>query len=359
MIGNLFRKKEDKPSPNKPIKFEGDLLAFLKANKDFFKEYESKHLGKPQEDIESEFKLGQDILNLKINCIFEKLSRIIIILPRYEFWTYIYLSIKFLKLGYKVTILYHKWTEEIVAEMQKYTNFLDYANLEFALLDNYSINLEEKPYVINFTDTYKGIKNTVPAFSTAYISENADLDYAIEYIVTHAFSFGGLKKSNLKRVIIEENLYEEFVKKIQSKVFLGHTINKTLIRSKQTSEQFREIVSVAISEGAEVLFGDASISPDKHISNVILANVTLDMQVFQKKFYGPLLSLMNKKDIPIEKILKQQPSRGIVIFGNEKNQLPPNFIYAYRTSNMQNNLDQFLEDNPTLEYLIKYIIKNS
>ncbi len=355
MFKRLIKRKE---IPG-PIDVKGDIISFLQANRKFFIDFELKSINKAVEDTEKEFDLGYRILDLKLKEVFENSSKLIIIPPKYEFWSYLFLSIKFAKLGYRVSFLYYGWAKDIISRLQQYTNYLDYSNFKFEDIDNFEVDLNENPYVINFSDTYKGIKTTVPTFSTVYITKEADLDLATEYIVNHAFSFAGLKKSNLKRVIVETEISESFINKLKSKLALGNQFNKTLIKSEQTSKQFQEIVSEAISDGAEILIGDGIISPDKTLENVVLLNVTPDMQVYQKKFYGPLLAIVDKGEFELEKLFRQQPSNGIVIFCSEGEHnilaLPEKYIYASRYIPANSTDDKVLSDHPSLEYLLKFL----
>ena len=358
MLKFLNRKKKKEESLGL-VEIQGDIIQFLRKNENYFAEYELKSIHKTKEETKSEFYLGSKILELKLKEVFENSSKVILIPPKYEFWTYIFLAIKFVKLGYKVEFLYYPWAKEIVALLEKYSNYLEYANLKFSEVENFEVNLNENPYVINFSDTLKGIRTTVPTFSTAYITANCDLDLAIEYIINHAFSFAGLKKSNLKRVIVDNEILTIFISKLAKKLDLGNLINDTKITSAQTSRQFQEIVSEAISDGAEVLNGSGIIHPDEDLHNVVLINVRPDMQVFQKKFFGPLLAITAKGENSLVKLFKQQPSRGIVVFTSKDKiselNLPSEYIYAIRNAEEMSENAKVLNDHPSLEYLLRFL----
>lgn len=359
MISFIKKKKIITKKEPELIDIKGDIVTFLRKNEAYFADFEFKSIHKSKESTKQEFVLGNKILGLNLKEVFESQSKIILIPPKYEFWTYIFLAIKFVKLGYKVSFLYYSWAEKIVKTLENYSNYLEYAHLKFENVDEFNVDVKENPYVINFSDTLKGIKTTVPTFSTAYIMHSADLDAACEYIVNHAFSFAGLKKSNLKRVIVDDGVADQLVSKIERKLDLGNKFNDTKITSAKTSIQFQQIVSEAISDGAEVLQGDGIINPEEALQNVVLFHVRPDMQVFQKKFFGPLLAIVSKKDYSLEKLFKQQPSKGIVIFGEEKDlkdlSLPQNQVYAIHDSRELNDNSKVLYDHPSLEYLLRFL----
>lgn len=361
MLGNLLNKSRKKQVKEKPLtNIKGDLIEFLRGNQEKFIQDEFNSIHKPENETREEFYLGYKILALDLKEVFEESSSIILIPPKYEFWTYLFLSIKLVQLGYKVNLIYHSWARKIIAEFQEHANYLEYANLKFENIDEITIDLSVNPYVINFSDTFKGIRTTVPTFSTAYIHKTGDLDYAIEYAVNHAFSFAGLKKSNLKRIIVDNEIYEDFVRKIKSKLTLGYAMGDSIIKSKQTGTQFQEIVSAAISDGAEILTGDGIIYSNELPKNVVLANVSSDMQVYQKKFYGPLLAIVNRKDFPLEKLLKSQPSKGIVTFlgtniSPTELQLPNSYVYAFRSMHKDSKNWEVFSNHPSLEYLLTYL----
>lgn len=334
-----------------------DLVGYLRANKKYFVKFEVQTLSKSKEEVEKEFELGSRIFNLNLKESFKKKKDIIFIPPKYEFWPHLFLSIKLVKLGYKVHFLYFGWAKKIIQLISSRTNYVDYQGLKFSDVDDYHIDNIKESLIINMTESFDGIKTTVPSFSTVYIKNGADLDYASAFIIDHAFSFAGLKKSSIKRVILDRGIEEEFVKKINQKLNLGKVQNTSLVKSERLIDEIRQLVSEAISDGAELHSGDAILNSEELPKNILISKVKPEMRIYQKKFFGPVLLIANVDDqVTLKKLLSMQPSNGVVVFvknsGEKIVNLPENFDYVYRTASKDQHFD-LLHDHPSLEFLLK------
>jgi len=357
---SFFRGKGKKVEVQIVPAIHKDLIGYLKANKKYFVRFESKILSKSSEEVEKEFDLGFRILNLDFKEDFKDKKTIIFIPQKYELWPHLFLGIKLVKIGYNVHFLYFGWAKKIIKLISSRTNYVDYQNLKFSDIDDYHIDDIKDSFFINMSESFDGIKTTVPSFSTVYLKKGCDLDYATAFIVDHAFSFAGLKKSSIKRVILDKGLESEFLRKIQLKLNFGKTQNSSLIKSSRTMDEIREIVSEAISDGAELHAGDAIINSEELPKNILLSDVRPEMRIFQKKFFGPVLLVtsISKANSSLSQVLNMQPSNGIVVFvknsGEKIVNLPDKFEYAYRTANKDMNLD-LLHDHPSLEYLLNQL----
>lgn len=363
-VFDLVRSKFVKPELQINQAVNEDLIGFLKVNKEFFINFESKILFKSKDEVEREFDLGIEILNLDLKEDFKEKKTIIFVPQKYELWPHLLLAIKLVKTGYKVHFLYFGWAKKIIEMISSRSNYVEYQNLKFSDVEDYSIDNIRNSFLINMSESFAGLKATVPSFSTVYLKKECDLDYATEFIVNHAFSFAGLKKSNIKRVIIDKEIEGEFLRKIQLKLNLGKTQNTSFIRSSKIIDEIRELVSEAISDGAELHAGDAIINPKESPKNILLSNVGYEMRIFQKKFYGPVLLVtgVSKSHQHINRVLSSQPSQGVIVFVDDLSKkirhLPSKFEYAYRTSNKNIKTD-LLHDHPSLEYLLNQLNKLS
>ncbi len=220
----------------------------------------------------------------------------------------------------------------------------------------------EDVLILNFADSYNGIASTVPGFSTAIVSKDSDLDYVMAYIFANAFSFAGMKKSNLKRIIIDEDIKAEFEKRVYSRLVSIDNFNTTKITSSRVKIQIHQIVSDAISEGADLILGGDDFENDNY-NNVILNNVTREMRVFQKSFFGPVLQLTYTSFEPkiLNKIIDQQPSRGLVLFSNDNKFVSLHQScfrgrdHVIRPVDNERNISGIIEYNPSLETMFKML----
>jgi hypothetical protein len=370
----MFKNFINRIKPQKKVKIKAktlmlmhkDLIRYLKANRKYFIGFESKRISKSKEEAGREFDLGYKLLDLDLSENFFSKRPIIIIPPKYELWPHLFLALKLVRLGYEVDFLYFRWARKIIKLLVPRTEYLDYQNLKFYDVEEYDRTKVARAQVFNMSDTVKGIPSNVPSYSTAYVSKRADLDYAAAFITEHAFNFAGLKKSSIKRVLLEEGIEKAFVEKVAGRLRLGREFNLSFIKSEKTMEGIRELISEAISDGADVHWGDAIFSSTELPRNIFLSDVKPEMRIFQKRFYGPVLETLNIADteMPLDKLFKMQPSTGIVVFCKNKDCevidiLPEGFEYAFRSAETRAVKLELLNDHPTLEFLLEGVTKNN
>lgn len=315
----ILRKRKERqniPTLAKSGSNDLDFIENIRENPRRFAKLEHKLTHKPTGEILREIYLGLKIINVKFKEIFHQRS-IAVIPPKYEFWTYLLLSVKFATLGYSTKFLYPNWSRPLIDQIKLNLKYLKYQNLSFVNVEDFKPETLEDARVLNFSESFKGVKNTIPSFSTAVVDKDCDLDYAIAYILVNTFSFAGMKKSNLKRIIIDKEIRADFERKINNRIEAIGRNNGAKIRSKQLKQQIHELVSEAVSEGADLLMGGDDFEND-HYRNIIVNDVTKDMRIFQKKFYGPvmLLSYCSFDNENLSQMIGQQPSKGIIVFTN-------------------------------------------
>jgi hypothetical protein len=358
----LFRRKGDSQlkltSKNSA---DNDFLNIVRENPESFASLEHQRTHKPIDEILREINLGLRINNLNFDESFTSKKTMVIIPPKYELWLYFLLAIRLSHLGYKVLFLYHNWSNNLIESIKPTLSYLKYQNLTIENAEDYAFSVHDDVMILNFADSYKGIKTTVPSFSTAIVDKNSDLDYVMAYILANAFSFAGMKKSNLKRIIVDESIKDVFEQKIFNRMAAISEINSAKITSHRFKEQIHEIVSEAISEGADLILGGDNFDVD-NFRNIILNNVTREMRVFQKSFYGPVLQLSycSFEPRPLSKMIMQQPSRGIVVFTNDKTFIDLHKVCfknkEYVVRPLENgNYTGIVEYNPTLEVMFKLL----
>lgn len=358
----FLKKKQPEPSSKKKetLPKKGDLISLIRSDAKYFIEIETNLIHKPSSDIESEIELGLNIYNLELKLTDSK-KTIVIIPPKYEFWSYFLLAVKLNEIGYRVVFVYHKWAKELVEKMKPNLTYLRYQNLILADIDEFNSSKYPEALVVNLSDSYKGIQNNIPAFSTAVVSDTADLDYVMAYILQNTFAFAGLKKSNLKRIIIDETRKKEFQEKIHIRLKSVDPINPAKIKSRNLKDEIHKLVSESIAEGANLIVGGEDFESD-YYKNIVLDEVPKEARSFQKNFYGPVLLLTYSDFGPqnLKDVIKQQPSNGIVVFTNDLKFIDMHSI-AFSTSqyvlrpydDMKYSI--IFENNPSLEKVFKFL----
>ncbi len=335
-----------------------DLVFFLRVSMQDLVKHESRVLSKALEDAQNEFKLGYEILNYKFNKIENGPDKIILIPPKYELWLYLFFAIRLVNIGIHVDFLYFGWAKDIINLLEEHKNSSKYDLLSFYDVERYTLAEHHDSFIINFSENINGINSNIPSFSTVIITKNTDIDFALAYILNHAFSFAGLKNSNIKRVIIDISCASVFLDKLSNKIKFGIDRNLSQIKSKSFRDKMQQSVLEAISDGADLFFGDPNTIHEGNPNNVVLTNITPQMSIFQKRLYGPILMILatdfNASNLAF--VLSKQPSKGVIIFGNEEDTkmlIPQDkgLYYVFRNSNNQQTIHSFMFENPALEYL--------
>jgi lactaldehyde dehydrogenase/glycolaldehyde dehydrogenase len=137
----------------------------------------------------------------------------------------------------------------------------------------------------------------------AIVCADANLELAVNAIVSSKVIFSGQVCNCAERVYVEESIYDQFLdmvtKKMQSvkveDAFSTNNPDMSAMVSKDQVEKVAEMVEFAKKEGAEVLVGGSrSEQFDKgyFYQPTLLTNVTQNMQIIQEEVFGPILPVM-------------------------------------------------------------------
>jgi hypothetical protein len=345
-------------------KKKGDLIEQLSEHSAYYARHESILSHKPVNEVIEEIILGLKIVNLELTHVQGSGKSIILIPPKYEFWTYFLTAAKLSFLGYKTIFVFHNWSRPLIDLVKDNVNYIRYHNLSFENVEDYKIPEGKLNNVLNFSDGIKYGSNNIPSFSTAIITDDCDLDYVLAYVISNAFSFAGMKSSNVKRLIVDESIKDRFRTKLKNRFPAISVANESKIRSENIRKQIHSLISDGISEGAELIFGNSDYSKDNY-SNIVFDNVGKDMRIFQKSFYGPVLLITytafdQDENGSLKKNIKQQPSKGILVFSNKdlaeiNMKSGKEYIFVKRPSLSISEYSEIIEYNPTLEAMF-YIL---
>jgi putative phosphonoacetaldehyde dehydrogenase len=134
------------------------------------------------------------------------------------------------------------------------------------------------------------------------VLDDADLNLAVELAAEGAFRNSGQRCTAVKRILVQENIAEEFTKKFLEKAkeyISGDPADpKTKVGTvidEQSAIYLEDVVNKAVADGATVLLGGkrsgALIGP------TVIVNVPRNAQMIVQESFGPLAPILTFKDI--------------------------------------------------------------
>ena len=116
------------------------------------------------------------------------------------------------------------------------------------------------------------------------VLKDADIEKAVKGVINGAFLNAGQVCMGVKRIIIEEEIADEFAEKLVSeteKIVMGNPLDKTTtlgtLISKKAAMQVEETVNNAVEDGAKILTG--GVRRDAFYEATIIDNVKPDMDL--------------------------------------------------------------------------------
>jgi alpha-ketoglutaric semialdehyde dehydrogenase len=141
------------------------------------------------------------------------------------------------------------------------------------------------------------------------VTKDADLDSAVEAAISGGFRSTGQKCTASSRVIVESVVYESFKEKLVeeiSKITVGNGLNEGVWMGPCASEsQFNSVkkyIEIGKEEGAVLVTGGGELKGDEfdkgyYISPTVFENVKPEMRIAQEEIFGPVITLINAKDL--------------------------------------------------------------
>lgn len=136
------------------------------------------------------------------------------------------------------------------------------------------------------------------------VDDDADLDEAIVHIIYSAFGFQGQKCSACSRVIVLEEIYDRFVKRLveaAKSIAIGpaedpHNYLGPVIDEK-AQKKILEYVELAKQEGKVLLIREDIPKKGYYVPLTIVEGITPEHRLAQEEIFGPVLAVMKVKDI--------------------------------------------------------------
>lgn len=133
------------------------------------------------------------------------------------------------------------------------------------------------------------------------IDSNADLDEAVEGVVTSAFGFSGQKCSACSRVIVFKSVYQKFVDRLintTKSLVQGNTSDPRVHLGPVISEDaFKRINSTIEKSTNTMSYQGEKIEGGYYVPPTIFTECTKDCFVAQTELFGPVLSVIKADNI--------------------------------------------------------------
>ena len=129
------------------------------------------------------------------------------------------------------------------------------------------------------------------------VLKDADIDKAVKGVINGAFLNAGQVCMGVKRIIIEDEIADEFAEKLvmeTEKLVMGNPLSSettlgTLI-SEKAARQVEETVNNAVKEGAKILVG--GVRDGAFYEATVIDNVTTDMDLVVRETFGPVAPII-------------------------------------------------------------------
>lgn len=134
------------------------------------------------------------------------------------------------------------------------------------------------------------------------VLKDANLDKAVTGVINGAFLNAGQVCMGVKRIIIEDEVADEFSEKLVAateELIMGNPLDEkttlgTLI-SEKAAMQVEETVNNAVQDGAKILTGGAR--DGAFYKATVIDNVTPDMDLVVNETFGPVAPIIRVKDV--------------------------------------------------------------
>jgi 1-pyrroline-5-carboxylate dehydrogenase len=135
------------------------------------------------------------------------------------------------------------------------------------------------------------------------VDAEADIDSAVIGVRSSAFSFQGQKCSACSRLILDDKIYDEFLKKFIPTVealkvgpvkdyenYMGPVVNESAYNS------IMEYINIGKKEGRLLCGGEPAGSDGWFIRPTVIGDIDAKARIFQEEIFGPVLAVARARD---------------------------------------------------------------
>ncbi|PLT30633.1 alpha-ketoglutaric semialdehyde dehydrogenase GucD [Peribacillus deserti] len=141
------------------------------------------------------------------------------------------------------------------------------------------------------------------------VTKEANIDQAVEAVISGGFRSSGQKCTASSRVIVESAVYNEFKQKLveaAEKITVGNGLKEGIWMGPCASEsQFNTVtkyIEKGKQEGAKLVSGGEVLKGGEYengfyVTPAIFEDVTADMEIAQEEIFGPVIALIHAADL--------------------------------------------------------------
>jgi glyceraldehyde-3-phosphate dehydrogenase (NADP+) len=168
------------------------------------------------------------------------------------------------------------------------------------------------------------------AKNPAIILADADLDLAVEEVITGTLSFNGQRCTALKMIFVHEAISEEFRKRLAdklSKLKYGMPwesgVMLTPLPEPEKPAYMQELIQDALSKGAAVINEGGGQIQGSFVYPAMLFPVNGNMKIYHEEQFGPVIPIRNFKSIsePVQYMVESNFGQQASIFGTDPDQI--------------------------------------
>ena len=152
--------------------------------------------------------------------------------------------------------------------------------------------------------TVKKVNLELGSNAPVIVTPHADIDKAVDYIVTARINNAGQVCTCPERIFVHEDVHDEFIEKVSNKMSqltvgdpldensdYGAIINQTQLNS------IHEKVETAVTNGAKLVLGGQKLQRDGFFYEpTVLDHVNPEDSVFKEEIFGPVLAVTTYND---------------------------------------------------------------
>ena len=135
------------------------------------------------------------------------------------------------------------------------------------------------------------------------VDSEANLDEAVEAVVSSTFGYQGQKCSACSRAIVDESLYDEFLEKLVErtrKITMGEVENPDhlmgAVINKSAQEKALKYIESGKKDGRLLHGGQAGSDSGYFVQPTIIADIDSKDQLAQEEVFAPVLAVIKARD---------------------------------------------------------------
>jgi 1-pyrroline-5-carboxylate dehydrogenase len=135
------------------------------------------------------------------------------------------------------------------------------------------------------------------------VDREVDVDEAVQGVVASAFGFQGQKCSACSRAIVDQSIYDEFLKKLKARVdalVLGPADDPKTdvgpVVSGSAYKSIQEYIEVGRKEGRLLSGGEPGPATGYYLRPTVFADIDRKARISQEEIFGPVLAVTKARD---------------------------------------------------------------